>query len=391
MRYGITLLLLAAVAMAQPALPDAPGSDATNVGMEKLSIQENPGQPPLATIDDLPLEMLAETLKQNDPMDLQAILPTNHQFYGAAAIALGPELQVIGAQYLDDPTVPEEDKQRYRDLQQLGSSAAPAMFNGYFWQHLKFRLSHGLFSIPWGENPSQNHITADVVLDELSDGAYELCWLYLRTIPTLVPNNDETNPTPPGSLMYPDIYAGLPLVAGTNYQDLNYRLLRSFYPSHPDISEVETGYIGAFNKGYVMEISAQVEKYLEVIDQADLLSSLEARQDELVYDIIANHIAHNDPVRARYFFNDIVAFQVIPELIAAHVVTRYYNQALVLIDRMQNNPYLSAFRESVIADIDLNYYELAVYVALELTMDENADDFVKQVIQTHKLLEKGLV
>ncbi|KAJ1979559.1 hypothetical protein H4R34_002770, partial [Dimargaris verticillata] len=130
---------------------------------------------------------------------------------------------------------------------------------------------------------------------------------------------------------------------------------------------------------YVADIPALVEKYLEIINNDDLCLSLQARQHDPVYATLVKHITRNDPERTRYFFNDIVGFQVIPELIAAHVAMGYYNQALMFINKMLNSPYLVRFQQSIEANTSLNYYELAVYMALQREMNQNAKDFVKQV------------
>ncbi|KAJ1971420.1 hypothetical protein H4R34_005751, partial [Dimargaris verticillata] len=142
-----------------------------------------------------------------------------------------------------------------------------------------------------------------------------------------------------------------------------------------DIIKVEAGYLGAFNNGYVMEIPALVEKYLEIINHDDVFSALEACQGEQLYDIILSDIVHNDPDRARYFFNNIVAYYVIPELIAAHVVKGYYNWVLTFIEKMRTNPYLLKFWNVHNGGTGTSYYELAVYAALECTMGKNADTF----------------
>ncbi|KAJ1971365.1 hypothetical protein H4R34_005768, partial [Dimargaris verticillata] len=90
MRYGISLLLLAAVSMAQPALFDTPGpgagrietehSDGQNISSQPLSAPI-PGQPTSAPIKKLPPEMLEEVLNNLDPMDLKSVLPTSRWLY----------------------------------------------------------------------------------------------------------------------------------------------------------------------------------------------------------------------------------------------------------------------------------------------------------------------
>ncbi|KAJ1971014.1 hypothetical protein H4R34_005877, partial [Dimargaris verticillata] len=137
-------------------------------------------------------------------------------------------------------------------------------------------------------------------------------------------------------------------------------------------------------------MSDLVEKYLEVINQTDLCPLLAARQEEPLYHVLANSIVVNDPNRAQHFFNDIVAFQVIPEIIAVHVAKGYYAEVLVFIDRMMKSPHLSDFWEAIPVNARLDYYEQAVFVALQREIDPKAKDFVMQVIETHDLLGKGL-
>ncbi|KAJ1963964.1 hypothetical protein H4R35_007191 [Dimargaris xerosporica] len=64
-----------------------------------------------------------------------------------------------------------------------------------------------------------------------------------------------------------------------------------------------------------------------------------------------------DLVRARYIFNDIVAFQVIPELITAYAAKGYYEQVVTFIEKMRVNPYMVTFWESIPPNNGLDYYE----------------------------------
>ncbi|KAJ1972150.1 hypothetical protein H4R34_005503, partial [Dimargaris verticillata] len=182
----------------------------------------------------------------------------------------------------------------------------------------------------------------------------------------------------------------MPMIAETDYTKLYSRFKCSFQVNSPSIFKVFSGHLGAFNKGYVLDIPYLVEKYLEIINQVDLLPFLTARQNEPVYDILVRNIAGNDPDRTRYFFNNVLAFHVIPELIATYVAKGYYKQALAFIQRMLKNRYISDFWELIKVDTGLDYYERAVYVALERTMDENDKGFVRHVIETHQLLDNEL-
>ncbi|KAJ1971882.1 hypothetical protein H4R34_005598 [Dimargaris verticillata] len=84
MRYRITLLLLATVAMSQSTLPDTPGSDVTNIGVAQVSLQENPSQKLQAHIENQPSETLNEIFKLLDPMHLRSVLTLSRGLYTVA-------------------------------------------------------------------------------------------------------------------------------------------------------------------------------------------------------------------------------------------------------------------------------------------------------------------
>ncbi|KAJ1971881.1 hypothetical protein H4R34_005597, partial [Dimargaris verticillata] len=128
-----------------------------------------------------------------------------------------------------------------------------------------------------------------------------------------------------------------------------------------------------------MDMPALVERYLEIINDVDFHPFLVERQNEPLYGILAKDIVHNDPDRTRYFFNDIVAFHVVPELITAYVAKGYYDQALAFVDKLLENPHLSDFWKSIKVDTGLNYYERAVYTALFLDHGEKAFVFLEQM------------
>ncbi|KAJ1972151.1 hypothetical protein H4R34_005504 [Dimargaris verticillata] len=117
------------MALAQPALPTTLGSDAVEVDMRQLNLQDNLQQARLATIEDLPLEMGIEILNYLDPMNLKAIITTNHQFNAAATMVLALQQKAVEAQYQEDPTIPNDVKQQYQELQQTEASAAQALLN----------------------------------------------------------------------------------------------------------------------------------------------------------------------------------------------------------------------------------------------------------------------
>ncbi|KAJ1973496.1 hypothetical protein H4R34_005056 [Dimargaris verticillata] len=169
MRYEITLLLLAAVAMAQPALPDTSESDAVVVGMEQLGLQENLSQNPLATLGNMSSEVLIGILGKAEPKNQRNILTTSRRIHKTITEMWRNVPKEIKAQYLQDPTVSNEDKLRYQSLQQADPSAAQAQLNDYTWRRLQYRWDHGLLPST-GDIISQTQVTVDVVLDALKDG-----------------------------------------------------------------------------------------------------------------------------------------------------------------------------------------------------------------------------
>ncbi|KAJ1973481.1 hypothetical protein H4R35_004099 [Dimargaris xerosporica] len=133
-----------------------------------------------------------------------------------------------------------------------------------------------------------------------------------------------------------------------------------------------------FNDGYMMEIPDLVEGHLKIINTIDLLPTLEKHQNKLIYKIWIENIALKDPARSQHFFNDIIAFQIIPNLIGAYIAKGYYNQVLAFIRTMVTNDYLKRFWRSISSNNGLNYYERAAYWALG-TGHEKAIEFVGQM------------
>ncbi|KAJ1973689.1 hypothetical protein H4R34_004989, partial [Dimargaris verticillata] len=368
--------------MAQSILPGPSGLDTMN-GMEKLGIPETLDQPQLAMETRLPPEMLPEIFKHLGPVDLLPTLASNRQFYATVVMMLKSEAKVIGAQYLEDPTVSEANKQRYRIFKSTNPLATRKHYNWYFWHHLQFRWDHGLLPSTAALGSSQKHITAGVVLDNLRDDIITLCKLYLQHAPTAIPGDDGAVATPPASIPYPDLFTALPVEPRSDYlEQLKALSSRFSYNRFQPFENVGDGILGAFNRKYVMEVPALVEGYLTVINQNDLIPLLEKYEAGSAYRILAQGVALNDPVRARYFLNDIMAFQVIPKLIMAYVSKCYYKEALAFIDLMQSNPYLSKFWNRNGDSTGLNYYERAAFMVLRYKLDENAKGFVHQLQAT---------
>ncbi|KAJ1973169.1 hypothetical protein H4R34_005170, partial [Dimargaris verticillata] len=383
MHYGIAPLFLATVTMAQSTLPGPSGLGAVKDGMGKLGIHEKPDQPQLAMETRLPPEMLPEIFKHLGPVDLLPTLASNRQFYATVVMMLKSEAKVIDAQYLEDPTVSEANKQQYRSFELTNPLATRKHYNWYFWHHLQFRWDHGLLPSTAVLSSSQKHLTAGVVLGNLRDDIITLCKLYLQHAPTVIPGNDGAVATPLALIPYPDLFTVLPVEPRPDYlEQLKALSSRFSYNRFQPFENVGDGILGAFNRKYVMEVPALVERYLNVINQNDLIPLLEKYEAGSAYRILTQDVALNDPVRARYFLNDIMAFQVIPKLIMAYVSKRYYKEALAFIDLMQSNPYLSEFWNRNGGSTGLNYYERAAFMVLRYKLDENAEEFVHQLQAT---------
>ncbi|KAJ1968618.1 hypothetical protein H4R35_006377 [Dimargaris xerosporica] len=289
---------------------------------------------------------------------------------------LGLDRKAMETQYLQDPTISNKAKQEFHALRQADPTAEPQKFNKYLWRQLQFRWDCKLLPIVWGLSPSQK---ANMVIDNLPHDVINLGELYLQQAQVLAPHTIAGNPTPLDLTLYPDIFKGLPVASRPDYEDVANRFQQFIGPkAHQVFSDIEHGFLGAFNAGYVMEIPNLVKKYVEIINQVDLLPFIQQRHAEPIYGILAKDIAHNDPDRIRYFFNDIMAFHVIPKLIMAHVAKGYYNQVLAFINEMLESKYLKKFFDSIKVDTSLNYYERAAYMALRQPMDKNTTKFLKQ-------------
>ncbi|KAJ1974033.1 hypothetical protein H4R35_003810 [Dimargaris xerosporica] len=379
MRYGITLLLLVTVAMGQTTPPGTPGSEAIE-GVSKLPDGHvDPNQSLPTFKEHIPREILTEILKKIEPNYLRGILTTSPQFYNIIVQMLGLDRKTMETKYLRDPTISNKAKQEFHALRQADPTAEPQKFNKYLWRQLQFRWNRKLLPIVWGLSPSQK---ADMVIDNLPHDVINLGELYLQQAQVLAPHTIAGNPTPLDSTLYPDIFKGLPVAPRPDYGDVAKTFQQSFgYKVDKMFFDIGHGFLGAFNAGYVMEIPNLVKKYVEIINQVDLLPFIQQRHAEPIYGILAKDIAHNDPDRIRYFFNDIMAFHVIPKLIMAHVAKGYYDQALIFINEILESEYLKEFFGSIKVDTGLNYYERAAYMALRQPMNEDTTNFVKRVLK----------
>ncbi|KAJ1971212.1 hypothetical protein H4R35_005402 [Dimargaris xerosporica] len=120
---------------------------------------------------------------------------------------------------------------------------------------------------------------------------------------------------------------------------------------------VEHGYIGAIKNAKVTKAADLVSKYLQLINDYDLLPFLQKEQTDSVFMYWAEVIARNDPYQARYFLNNIMAFQVIPKIAMLYIKAIGLDTAIAFIDEMVENSYVRSFWESVPDGIEVNYYE----------------------------------
>ncbi|KAJ1961948.1 hypothetical protein H4R35_007399 [Dimargaris xerosporica] len=176
----------------------------------------------------------------------------------------------------------------------------------------------------------------------------------------------------------PDIFAFRPEFAD-KYTDE----LRSALESHE--KELADGTIIRKSLQYLdiahqngVEIVNLVTMYLERIHNVNLLSFLESKQNDPEAEFWANIITQNSPFRARYYFFDIVAFQVIPKAVVQYVEEGKLDQAVTFINSMMKEPLLLEFLTSIASYTNFNYYELAALKAFA-TRNNDAAAFFQQV------------
>ncbi|KAJ1970619.1 hypothetical protein H4R34_006003, partial [Dimargaris verticillata] len=322
----------------------------------------NPHGKSLATIEDLPPEILMEVLKHLNVSNLRDIQFTSHKVHKAIVLLLEPDRKVIATHYLQDPTILPTMKKNYRHLRTTDPVAAKAQISKYFNDHLQFRKDYDLLLFQRNSNLSQ---TLMMMLHSLRDDMFILCELYLQRARSMTPSDTEAKLPTLASLQYPDFYTNGPVTQTHDYpkilnelkESVNFNRFRSF-------ADIHQGIWGDFNDGYMTEMPDLVERYLEIINNVDLLPVLTERQGKLVDKIWVENIALNNADRSRHFFNDIMAFQLIPKLIGAYIAKGYYDLAIVFIKTMMKNRYLTKFWQSIPADTGLNYPERAVYLAL---------------------------
>ncbi|KAJ1975390.1 hypothetical protein H4R35_003166 [Dimargaris xerosporica] len=398
MRYEVTLLLLAAVAMAQPMESQA------NTGMNRSSLrnlleldydadpsvrssgdnpsveQESPpsyegSDAPLPTYDShgYPSEQLGQQasenssgsplwmLNQKSPQELRNLQKQDPTTFEHIAPHLQREVKAIEVNFKLDSTILKEVRQQDFDPFNIDSSTEKAQIIDYFWRQLEFRRDHGMLSIPWPLGLPKGHFDGSMLAKYLRDDIISFCELYLGQ----AANTYVAGWQLPESLQDRTKHAGLllrlPVGKSIDYKKEHDRLLAPFRNNHHDvpISEVGTGLLGALNAGYVKELPNLVREYLYVINQGDLLQSLENNQNEPFYDALIRVIALSDEARLQHIFMDTVALQLIPKIIVAYVTNGYYKEFNRFMKAMVRNESLVNFWQALNANDDPPYLDYA--------------------------------
>ncbi|KAJ1970813.1 hypothetical protein H4R35_005638, partial [Dimargaris xerosporica] len=376
MRYGIALMALVAAAWTQPMQTDVQRTFTAHATPGQFEDEQKSELLSPSSIKTMPLELLVNSLRRLNPMTLKPLKTINRKFYHAVAAALEPEKTVIEAHYLQEPAIPNKVKAEYRCLQQAVPPQVTAHFTRYFWDHLQFRQDYGILLPHWKVDISQILATT---IDNLRDDMYILCEQYFSKEHLMTPSPMDAKPSTPTSLSYSGFFTKPPIVPVQDYSQILDQLKESVkFMGFQSFTAVRKGILGEFNDGYMMEIPDLVEGHLKIINTIDLLPTLEKHQNKLIYKIWIENIALKNPARSQHFFNDIMAFQIIPNLIGAYVAKGYYNQVLAFIRTMVTNDYLKRFWRSISSNNGLNYYERAAYWALG-TGHEKAMEFVGQM------------
>ncbi|KAJ1976185.1 hypothetical protein H4R34_004072, partial [Dimargaris verticillata] len=192
--------------------------------------------------------------------------------------------------------------------------------------------------------------------------------------------------------LHPDIFKVIPVSADNYSSMLRHQLADNVIDVILKyIINVDYGYLGTIKyetmeegglftatDGKKQGISDLMRQYLEIINHIDLRPFLESTHDNFLSQFWKEVIAQNDEFRARYYFNDIVALQVIPKIAIAYIKRNHWRQAISFIDEMLLNPDLSRFLNTISVDTDVNYYEQMAYAAAA-TNKSFATDLLNEV------------
>ncbi|KAJ1975792.1 hypothetical protein H4R35_002992 [Dimargaris xerosporica] len=402
MRYEVTLLLLAAVAMAMGQPTMSGNSGIVDNPSSPSDLQPTPsGQPnrfkswmnKFLISAKQALDPTKPKKASKDPWELPSDLKqwkesfeTSHFDHFVKLVdEQGLLRKAIEKQYLEDPTGPYADEQQYQKHLETNNAEAKNWFNHYLWRHVKFHHDHDLLLESTRLDSSRVYITGDVVVASLCYHIHIFSDLYYKYAASEKSRSSETKQIPYDGVPYPDIFTGLPVLPDYDY-DRSKSILRHYKAKgykELSISDVIEGPLGAFNQDYVMEVPGLVERYLEVINNADFYQ-LKSTSYPLSRDALLYEIGHFNNKRVQYALNNIMAFQVIPELITAYVAKGYYDQVVMFIEKMGVSLYMDTFWKSI-PDYRLDYYECAAYVALAQTMNDNATKFVRRLKNEYNL------
>ncbi|KAJ1962613.1 hypothetical protein H4R35_007334, partial [Dimargaris xerosporica] len=161
---------------------------------------------------------------------------------------------------------------------------------------------------------------------------------------------------------YSDLFVLLPLPEGTSEEELRHRLASEGDQIVPqDITKVTHGYLGIVRQRTFAGTVDLVTECLQYFNNYDLLPFFQENQSEPEYEYWAKVIIPNDSYMARYYFNDLMAFQVIPKIVVRYIARGQSELAIWFIDLIVDNYYLNEFFKSTYYATDINYYELAAY------------------------------
>ncbi|KAJ1973053.1 hypothetical protein H4R34_005205, partial [Dimargaris verticillata] len=157
---------------------------------------------------------------------------------------------------------------------------------------------------------------------------------------------------------YPDVFE-LPRLPEMHYgEELHQQLeKRDEQLVHRSILDIHPGYLKEPIYKDPKKAAGLVNKYLQTIHHADLLPFLQGYQHDPYFKFWVKAIAQNNSLRARYYLNDIVAFQVIPKIAINYVMAWEFPKAIEFIDEILRNKYLKGFLESISAVTGVYYYE----------------------------------
>ncbi|KAJ1978500.1 hypothetical protein H4R35_001878, partial [Dimargaris xerosporica] len=197
------------------------------------------------------------------------------------------------------------------------------------------------------------------------DDVFQLLLPYWKHIENRLNANAPLSSASLYTRRYPDVLMVLPVTAD-NYDEGQRNQLNGYMKQFVEYNSiaVDHGYFKFVNEKRADKTVDLMKKYVENIHKVNLLPFLTENLGNLEYKFWTEVIALNDPFRARYYFFDIVAYQVIPKIVLRYVTKGELEQAIAFIEAMVNNAHLSAFFESIPETTRVNYFEQVTYAAL---------------------------